>query len=176
MKRRAAVLALAALALAGCAALAVVKAPQVSLAGLGIESLGLFEQRFVLHLRVRNPNPVDIPVEGLRFDLEVAGLPFATGVSKQRVTLPALGEVVIDVSGSSDLVTFMQRFGDQPPAGEGLDYRLQGEVQVAGRGAIPFDHRGEVALPALPGGGRRRERETPRETPQEAPRALPGAI
>lgn len=154
-----------AVALAACVT-AIAKPPTVSLASLGIESFGLFEQRFLLQLRIKNPNDVDIPIEGLSYDLEVGGHPFASGVSSQAVTVPRLGEALLEVPATSDLGAFLKRFGEKPPTGEGLDYRLRGQVHVGGHGAVPFDHRGEVNLPRLPG------------QPKKAPKAkeLPGAV
>ncbi|MBS1191246.1 MAG: Water Stress and Hypersensitive response domain protein [Rhodocyclaceae bacterium] len=150
-----------ALLLAACAA-PITKAPAVTLAGVDIESLGLFEQRFILTLRVRNPNEVDIPVEGLVFDVELNGRHFADGVSGLAVTIPRLGEAMLEVRATSNLAAFLRQWRDMEKAGRpGLDYRVRGNLRVAGYGELPFDHRGEAAFPKLLPGGEGRPKPQP---------------
>jgi LEA14-like dessication related protein len=75
--------------LAACANLAgLSQKPEVSLAGLKLTQLGLFEQRFSLQLRIQNPNDVDLPIDGLTFDVELNGQPFLKGVSDKAVRVP----------------------------------------------------------------------------------------
>lgn len=130
--------------------------PSVSLVGVDIESLGLFEQRFLIKLRVKNPNNLDIPVEGISFDVELNGRPFANGVSNVAVTIPRYGEAVLDIKASSSLASFLRQWRELEKAGRtGLDYRVKGHLQVSGYGALPFDYRDEITFPTLPpaGGG-----------------------
>lgn len=160
---RALALALA-LFLAACASV-IPQPPKVALAGLDIESIGLFEQRFILQLRVTNPNNVDIPVEGINFDVDVNGRHFANGISNLAVTIPRQGETVLEVRATSNLAAFLRQWQESEKSGEpGLDYRVKGNLRVSGYGALPFDHRGEALLPRfLP-------------APEEKPRRLPGGI
>jgi LEA14-like dessication related protein len=153
---------LAALLLAGCAT-GISKPPSVSVAGMDIDSLGLFEQRFVLKLRVKNLNDVDIPVDGLDLDVELNGKPFANGVSNAAVIVPRLGESVLDVPITSNLAAFLRRLPDpEHPGSPDLDYRVKGRLRVSGHGLLPFDHRGQVPwLPSLllPEGGAGKSRQ-----------------
>lgn len=140
-----------ALALAGCAAYPT-RAPEVSLANIDIVEAGLLEQRFALKLRVLNPNDADIPVTGLAFDIDINGQPFAKGVSNKSVLIPRLGEAVLEVDALSNLggvLRQIQEFakGDR----EGLDYRIRGRLIAGSLGSVPFESRGEVKLPRLPG-------------------------
>jgi LEA14-like dessication related protein len=152
-----------ALALFLCACAARMEKPTVTLADLDIESVGLFEQQFLLKLRVKNPNDVDIPVEGLNFDVELNGKPFASGVSNQAVTIPRLGEAVLPVRATSNLAAFLRQWKDPESLGRpGLDYRVRGNLRVSGYGALPFDHRGQVAVPS--------------PFPENRPKRLPGAV
>jgi hypothetical protein len=91
------ILAVAAL-LAGCAGLGQLdKPPRVTLAGLEPVQVELLEQRFVAVLRVQNPNPVALPIDGLEYTLAINGSDFAEGVSSQRITVPAYGEKTLEV-------------------------------------------------------------------------------
>lgn len=150
MKR---LLALALILLAAACATVIRTPPSVSLAGVDLESIGLFEQRYVLQLRLRNPNDADIPIEGLSFDVEVNGMHFASGLSNAVVRVPRLGEALVEVPATSNLGAFLRQWRELRQGGrDSLDYRIKGSVRVTGYGAIPFDHKGEVPLPNLIGG------------------------
>ena len=69
--------------LAGCAGISgLSQKPEVSLAGLELAELKLFEQRFKMKLRIQNPNDVELKINGLTFDVDINGLPFAKGLSE----------------------------------------------------------------------------------------------
>jgi len=58
------------ISLAGCAGLFQhLEAPHVSLADVRLRDSTLFEQRYVLFLRIQNPNTFAIPVQGLQYNL-----------------------------------------------------------------------------------------------------------
>lgn len=138
-----------ALFLAGCASLQpYAEAPRVSLVSIKPTDMQMLEQRFVLELRVLNPNSVAIPVEGLNYALEINQREFAYGVSRQEVSIPPYGEALLQVEVVSNLLNVMrqlQQLGDSP-AGSGLEYRLHGKIGLAGvRRGLPFDYSGKLA-------------------------------
>jgi LEA14-like dessication related protein len=141
-----------ALAFAGCSTIAG-KAPEVTLSGIDIVEIGLLEQRFGLRLRLLNPNDGEIAIEGLTYEVEVNDKPFARGVSDKSVRLPRFGEAVLEVSAVSNLGSLLRQLSELQKGGrEAVTYRISGRVHTGGVGAgIPFDHRGEVRLPELPG-------------------------
>ncbi|HSH41588.1 MAG TPA: LEA type 2 family protein [Arenicellales bacterium] len=148
---RAAIAAVAALALAlaGCTALMRrPDPPRVSLTNIRLLELGLFEQRFELGLRVQNPNEFGLDLAGMDYRLEVNGESFATGVAADRVSVPASGETVIYVPVSANLLEnlgHLQRWQLDPP--DSLDYRLTGGVRLSDFGfRVPFDYTGSVPL------------------------------
>ncbi|AOY01666.1 LEA type 2 family protein [Jeongeupia sp. USM3] len=120
--------------------------PKVSVAGIAIKDIGLFEQRFTLTLRVQNPNDISVPVSGLNAKLEVNGKPVADGVSNASVTIPALGEATVPV----DIVSNLGGLARLLKQGNGAapSYRLHGKLFSPWRpGGIDFDQKGD--LPAL---------------------------
>lgn len=142
---------LLALAVVGCADLARYAAadpPRITLAGIRILDLNLFEQRFLLALRVQNPNRFQLPIEGMSYTLEINGSEFAHGVDNQKATIPALGEQVLHVSIVSNLLDTLgqlRRWENQPP--QQLDYHLRGKIQIADLSvALPFEYSGKVLL------------------------------
>lgn len=141
-------LAVAAL-LAGCASLVPPQPPDVRLAGLAVERLGLFEQRYRLTLRLDNPNDRALEVEELRFDLRIAGRELARGVGAGAFRVPANGSGRAEVDVTSDLAAVLDVVGPWLRGdGGALDYRITGEVVLAGWARpLPFEETGRLAPP-----------------------------
>lgn len=153
MNRRSFVLALlfgAVAVLSACASLrGGPEPPRVSLIGLNLVSMELFEQRYRVRLRLKNPNDFELPVRGMDFRLDINGETFADGVSGQSVSVPAYGEEVLELEVSSSLLNvFRQLQSLQNKGAPGLAYRITGRVAVGRYGQrLPFDYSGELALP-----------------------------
>lgn len=160
MKRRAFLLAAVALALAGCAGLPIgLEAPKVSLADITLTGGGLVEQRFRLTLRMHNPNDRDIAIEGLTFAVELNGAEFAQGASNRPVVLGRLSDTLVEVEGVSNLSILLKQARRFKPGAEGretLPYQLHGKLVGGPFGDVPFDRKGEIALPEAWTGMRRR--------------------
>lgn len=149
--KRILVAALAATLLGGCAALTT-HPPEVTLAGIDIVEMGLLEQRFAMKLRLQNPNDAGITITGLSFQVEVNGQTFAKGVSSQNVTVPRFGEAMLDVDAVSNLASVLRQISEMSKGGrEGIDYRIHGRLATGTFGSVPFESRGELRLPRLPG-------------------------
>jgi LEA14-like dessication related protein len=138
---------------AGCAGFGGYRdAPRVSLVSIKPLELGLLEQRYRLVLRILNPNSIDLPLAGLSYSLEVNEREFAYGVSRQAVTIPALGEAVLEVDVISSLLDVLQQ-AQQLGAGQpaALDYRLSGKINLANSALrLPFDYSGRLDWQAQP--------------------------
>ncbi len=116
----------------------------VSITELGAAQIGVLEQTYSLKLRVQNPNPMDISTDGLSFDIEINGKPFARGVSNESVTIPRLGEAMVTVQAVSDLSGLIQQMrGIEGAATSGLRYRLTGRF-FSGDTPFPFDYSGSI--------------------------------
>ena len=88
----------------------------VTLSDIQPGEMGLLEQEYLIKIRVQNPNNVEIPVSGLSYRIELNGKYFAKGVSKQDVTIPAFGEVVLDATAIGSLSGIMLQ-GDRVTVG-----------------------------------------------------------
>lgn len=132
--------------LTGCAAMqAPLEAPHVTLTDLRMLDMTLFEQRYGLKIRVQNPNPVELPITGMNFRLDVNDAELGRGVSDQRVTVPAYGEAVVEINLMSNLARIIDQIrGLESGKGQSLRYRLAGGLSLANRmGKLPFDYQGE---------------------------------
>jgi LEA14-like dessication related protein len=153
---------LCALWLGGCAGLQpYAESPRVSLVSIKPLDMQMLEQRFVLELRIMNPNSVAIPVAGLSYALEINQREFAYGVSQQAVDIPPYGEALLQVEVVSNLLNVMRQLQQPADTSRGLEYRLHGTIGLANRRqGLPFDYAGRLAYldpdsPAAPGGNRR---------------------
>lgn len=122
------------------------EAPRVSLVSIKPYEMTVFEQRYGLQLRILNPNESAIPVEGLRYTLEINGREFAYGVSRQAVTIPPFGEAVLDVDVVSNLLNVFQQLQATGESNrDSLSYRLSGTLSLSNSLArLPFDYHGEL--------------------------------
>lgn len=138
-----------ALAVSGCTGLhRYADPPHVTLAGIRLLDLTLFEQRYLLALRVQNPNSVELPIEGMSYTLDVNGAEFARGVSNRKTTIPAFGEQVLHISVVANVLSTLDQlrhWRQWPP--QNLDYQLKGKVQVANIAvSLPFEYSGKISL------------------------------
>ncbi len=147
------VLALAALILSACAGAGLgereLEPPLVTLADIQLHGAGLLEQRLGLVLRIRNPNPVDLPLDGLTVRLDIDGEPFATGISNEDVTVGALAEETVTVDAVSATTVLLNQLR-RVTGLEEFDYRLSGTAFLRGaeRRTLPFEEDATVRLGA----------------------------
>ena len=149
-RRRLAGLAVAMLgltALGGCAGLRLgMQKPEVTVANIRLLDGNLLEQRFLLTLRVMNPNTSEIAIEGLTFKVDLNGQPFAKGVGNQPVVVPRLGEAMVEVTATTGLGGLLRQL-KAFKGREKVDYRISGRLVTGNFGGIDFDQTGEVELP-----------------------------
>jgi len=150
-RRRLAGLAVAMLgltALGGCAGLQLgLKKPEVTVSNIRLLDGNLLEQRFLLTLRVMNPNTSEIAIEGLTFKVDLNGQPFAKGVGNQPVVIPRLGEAMVEVTATTGLGGLLRQWKALGKGRDKVDYRLSGRLVTGSFGGIDFDQTGEVELP-----------------------------
>ena len=139
----------------GCSVLpSYIEKPTLHVADVRLLDASLFEQRFLLSLRVQNPNDFSLPIEALNYTLTINDKPFAQGASAKSVTIPRFGSGLIEVEGVSTLGSLLRQLPElQGGTLKGLRYQLKGNLTLGGFGnPIPFDQQGEVGISKfLPG-------------------------
>ena len=139
-------------AVAGCGSVPYdVTAPAVSLADVGILGTNQYSQPIALALRISNPNPQALEIEGAHFTVAVNGRQFARSHSDQPFTLPPQSDMLVEFSAESTLREVLREIDIGGSAG-GLHYEVSGELLLGGYGALPFHREGRIgsrlALPA----------------------------
>lgn len=138
-RRLMAILAAGLLALAaGCANVGLEEFddPDVELLALEpLASRGL-EARFLLRLRIVNPNPIALDIDGLAYEVYLRDNKVLSGASNQAVRVEAYseGEAAVEVAagmmGSLALIRDLM----ENPTGGGIPYRLDAKISRKGLG------------------------------------------
>ena len=138
---------LAVLLMGGCAGMGI-RTPSVTVASIEVIEAGLFEQRLAFKLRVLNPNNVEIPINGLSFEVELNGEPFAKGVSDKAVKVPRMGEAMLDVTAVTGFVGIIRQIQGLSRGNiDALFYRIKGRLMTGSSYGLNFDERGRLEMP-----------------------------
>jgi LEA14-like dessication related protein len=136
-------------ALAACASLPTnLETPEVSFVSLRALEASVFEQRLEVRMKVRNPNDVELPVNGLDVDVELAGEPFAHGVSAREFVVPAGGEAEFDMRVSANAATALLKIASGEFGADEIPYRLKGKLstRLGLLRTIPFEESGTLPV------------------------------
>ena len=147
--RRSFLLAVAALAIGGCASLPQKDPLQVTVAGIeGLPGEGM-EVRMLVKLRVQNPNEAAINYTGVYMKLDVLGKTFASGVSDQSGVVPGFGEAVVAVPVTVSVLRMVRQVVgilDGQPV-DTIRYEMSGKLSGGLFGTERFESKGEFELP-----------------------------
>jgi len=142
-------------ALAACAAIGTdLETPDITFVGIRTVEASPFEQKLEVRLRVQNPNTIELPVNGLDVEVELAGEPFATGVSARQFVVPAHGEAEFDMIVTANAASAILKIaGGDRKSREEIGYRLRGKLstRVGLLRSIPFEESGTLPLGDLTG-------------------------
>ena len=143
---------MAAMITSGCQILGSLEAPEVSVTGIALNSISLFEQEWGLTLRARNPNDRELTLKSLDYEIFINGEKFARGLTGESVTLPAMGDAKVNTTITTSLLSSLKQLQNiQQQQDKPLQYRLVGKARVAGVPLpLSFDKEGEMTLPAMP--------------------------
>ncbi|MDR4497165.1 MAG: LEA type 2 family protein [Candidatus Scalindua sp.] len=143
---------------AGCAATGrISESPYISLSNIELVSMGVFEQRYRIMLRIKNPNDISIPIKGMSYTIFLNGKEFANGVSNKPVIIPEYGEEVIEIEATSDLTGILNQLQELISGGiEKVSYRLAGRAKLSNRiRRLSYEYKGELDLQPVSGDGSR---------------------
>ena len=137
------------LALAGCETIAYRDALRVSVVGVDpLRGEGL-ELRFIVKLRVQNPNDAGVDFDGVAVELDLNDKNLASGVSDRKGTVPRYGETLISVPVSvSAFAAVRQALALTSVAERGeLPWVVRGKLAGGMFGSVRFSDSGTLKLP-----------------------------
>ncbi len=124
--------------------------PELSIVGIDLLKSDILEQRLNVRVRVQNPNGRALPVQGLSYQIQLAGKDFAHGVSTNSFTVPAFGEAEFDMSVNANMVGALAvLFGRHDgPNRDAIPYRISGKVELSSGFLrnVPFEQNGSIRL------------------------------
>jgi LEA14-like dessication related protein len=120
--------------LAGCASIpeGAITRPVVKLRDIEVLGLGFKGQTFLLTFDVSNPNPFPLPLNSIRYGLELDGQRFASGETPCNISIPAGGQADFSISVELDLLSTAPQ--------------LLTLVRDGKRSEIPYELRGEFGI------------------------------
>jgi LEA14-like dessication related protein len=146
---RRALMLVAAFLLASCSSLAPkLETPTMSVLGVQMLSGDMFSQRFRIHVKIENPNDVEVPVRSIDYKLFLMDDRFGEGSSDGGFVLPARGEAEFDMLLTTNFVSALGRLVSRMGGSklENVEYEITGTLHLE-KGwlrSIPFDHKGLV--------------------------------
>lgn len=153
----------AALLAAACAAAACssipreLAQPRVTMESLSLAEATVDHQRFVVVLRFDNPNPFDIPLDGLEFSARLSGQGVLIGESVEPATLPARGTETVRVEVTTEIVSsFESMLAVVRGPDNAIPYELNGTLMLASgfERRVGISASGAVPLSQTTGGER----------------------
>lgn len=108
--------------------------PTVSLTSFGLMPSDGRAPRFVIGLRLVNPNATPLKVRGLSYTVELEGHRMLTGVTSRIAEVPPYAESEIELQSPIDLVSSVRLFNElvNAPGREALKYALNARLDVEG--------------------------------------------
>lgn len=118
-----------AILLTGCSTLGVRDPLNIDVAGIEPMPGQGMEARFMLILRVQNPNDSALDFDGIAVEIDINGQPLATGVSDQQGQVPRFGESLIKLPLSISAYSILrQAMGASTlKPGQEISYELRGK-------------------------------------------------
>ena len=133
--------------LGACASTLDLKAPELSVVSIRMQSADIFSQRLLVRLKVVNPNARELPVKAIKYRIEVNEAALAEGLADSPFVVPANGEAEFELPVTANLAGALPKLLSRGSS-DAIDYRLVGDVSLSSGflRRIPFDERGSVKL------------------------------
>lgn len=149
--RRRVLIALGGLTLAACSGIrgGPFEAPTVTLDSFRLLPSEGLSPRFLIGLRVINPNPVAIDLRGISYDVELEGQRLLTGVAGNLARVPPYAESEIELQAGVNLLGSIRLLNDllTDASRDRLAYVFRARLDVAGLPQrLTLEETGELTL------------------------------
>ena len=125
--------------------------PDISIIALQPLPAEGIEQRFVVGLRITNPNPIRVVVKGMSVRVELNDFPVLSGVSNEVPVLEPYGDVTTSITVGSDLINSLRLLASLiNSGGEPISYEVEARVSVDSptRRRLTLTREGQIPLQA----------------------------
>ncbi len=133
--------------LSGCANLVPTQPPKVSLVYLKRLPPEGLDQRFLLGLRLSNPNKKALPLRSLHYKVSLNGRELVTGMSGPLPTIAAQGDTLVELDARMNLINAVLRLGEILRGSDaGLTYQLDTDLELIGLPDVHLSKTGPINL------------------------------
>jgi len=137
---------------AACATMSNVDPPDVTLVDLQVGDVTVFETSLTATVRITNPNPEPLAVEGASFKLELDGRKIGSGTSSDVVVVPRLDSATLQVSFHLNNLSAVTRLRSVLEH-DVVNWGLRGKVFIGGTygtRSLAVEHAGRIDLEDRP--------------------------
>lgn len=122
--------------------------PKLAIVSVAMTSADIFNQQFMVHLSVENPNDQELPITGVDYKLFLEGDSFAEGLSNKAFTVPAKGDTDVDIVVRTNFVSSTGRLVSRLNGRDQVQYVFEGKLltDVSGSKKIPFQESGTATF------------------------------
>ncbi|NKB70771.1 MAG: hypothetical protein GKR89_27185 [Candidatus Latescibacteria bacterium] len=124
--------------------------PRIGLSGLQVDGLSLTGAKLGLDISLDNPNPFDLILRALDYDLNIDGRSWAQGTTPEAITLPARDKGVIRLPIQLNLLQLGKGGRDLLQNRKPLNYHLSGRLELGSslpllpNASLPLDRSGQL--------------------------------
>ena len=133
----------------GCSSLPMleqlVAQPKLAVASFSMSEASFLKQTFKVKLKVDNPNVFSLPILGLNYGLNIAGVDVAQGSNEKGVTIPAGGSDYLEIDFNTNLLKTLPDLKSViMRGGKDISYTFFGNVKTKNSivNSIPFRKNG----------------------------------
>ena len=127
--------------------------PRLSVKEARLTDLTFESLVIALDVKIQNPNPVGLPLQGFDYDLAITGRSFLTGEQNRSMTIPANGENILEIPIGIQFVELykvFQTLKNRNTAPYRIACGLTFDIPLLGRTRIPISHNGTIPTIQLP--------------------------
>lgn len=140
-----------ALILVSCAATdTLVATPSVRLTNVTLENMSFNKQTFLLGFEVNNPNAFPLPVNAIKYRVQLDDEHFAGGETQAGFTIPARGTDSFAISVELDILNRVNQITSLIAGGmpDNVSYRVEGSlaVDIPFTRPLPFSSSGVISI------------------------------
>lgn len=118
--------------------------PKVSFASVGLKDINQDGATILFGIQIENPNPVELSVDDLKYDVELGGKAISSSRIEKAVSVPPHGKKTVELPVPVKFSDLIQSLADLLGNGT-TSYHLKGEARVA-IFTLPFDQTGKIKI------------------------------
>ncbi|MCO6430114.1 MAG: LEA type 2 family protein [Deltaproteobacteria bacterium] len=131
----------------GCGIMRHGDTPNISLVDIQFSDITLFETSADIVVRIENPNPFPIEIDGASHDLYINGIEIGTGLSDQELEIPRLSSAIQKVKLRLSNLTVIRNIQDLVDKRD-FDYRIESTLyapNALGLGSYTVSRKGRFS-------------------------------